>query len=168
MPLAVWALIRPRKRGWRYGKTRIQEWNDLRAFNLRTRELRSQPRPPRLAVEITGEDVKAVESLVRAADAAWNRNRPDAYMDHEAFIARLYERIGAASVTGAPALAVPLFEDEIVDLDGHLTTMVQQHAPQQDLAAARQLLSRLHALKGRARAMQTLNGIPVAHPAIES
>ncbi|RLU82022.1 hypothetical protein CTZ27_31180 [Streptomyces griseocarneus] len=168
MPLAVWALIRPRKRRWRYGKTRVQEWNDLRAFNLRTRELRNQPPPPRLAVEITGQDVKAIESLVRAADAAWNRNRSDYFMDHEAFIARLYERIGAASVTGAPAPVVSLFEDEIGDLDGHLTIMVQQRAPQQDVAAARQLLSRLHALKGRARAVQTLGGIPVARPAVES
>ncbi|WP_329583701.1 hypothetical protein [Streptomyces sp. NBC_01361] len=168
MSIAILALIRPRRRGYTYGETRLQEWRRIRDFYRRSRELRKQPLPPRRAVEITGEDVKAIEALVRASDTAWSRRRSDHYRDHERFIARLYERVGAASITAVNEMTVPLFEDEITDLEGHVTVMVQQHGRPQDIADARHLLSRLHALKGRARTMEALAGIPVTRPAVES
>ncbi|MCZ4511945.1 hypothetical protein O3Q52_27965 [Streptomyces sp. ActVer] len=79
-------------------------------------------------------------------------------------IARQYQRIGTATVTGQ--VTVPLYEYEIDDLELHLTVLLQQRAPHDQVEAARRLLGRLHALQGRARAMQTLNGIPVTRPAI--
>ncbi|MGY4973482.1 hypothetical protein ACWGCC_30445 [Streptomyces nigrescens] len=166
MPLAIWALIRPRERGALYGSTRIEEWRSLRDFYRRSRQMRNEPPKPRLAIEITGEDVKAIEAMVTACDDSWNRRRSDAPMHHDDLIKHLYVRVGAATTVRSQPETIPLYESEIQTLE-LLLPLLSQYGARSDIEAARHLINKLHALQGRARAMRTIDGIPVTAPAIE-
>ncbi|MBM9509953.1 hypothetical protein [Actinacidiphila acididurans] len=166
MPLAIRALIAPRKRGHTYGFSRIEEWRHLRDFNRRCKQMRNNPPDAPLAIEIEGEDVKAIEAMVWACDDSWNRNRPDAPMYHDDLVKQLYERVGAATTTDAAQMTVPLYEYEISSLELMLP-LLSRYGGAADNRAARHLLNKLHALQGRARVMRTLGGIPVTRPAIE-
>ncbi|MGW2227472.1 hypothetical protein [Streptomyces formicae] len=171
MALAIWALIRPRERGAHYGSTQLEEYRSEREWNRRAREWEKTPPPPPLAVEITGPDVKAIEALATAADRIRNdshrpyHSAPLPYFNGAELIKQLYRRIGAASTSDAAPDTVPLYESEIRRLEAMADT-VTRHSRGAIGHAGQQLLNKLHVLEGRARAMATVNGIPVTRPAL--
>ncbi|WP_043271986.1 hypothetical protein [Streptomyces sp. CT34] len=164
--LAIWELLRPRERGALYSETRLESWHRMREFNRRSRQMMKEPWTEPLAIEITGEDVKAIEAMVTACDDSWNRRRSDAPMHHDGLIKQLYVRVGAATANTSQPETIPLYESEIQTLE-LLLPLLGQYGARSDIEAARHILNKLHALQGRARAMRTIGGIPVTDPAIE-
>lgn len=163
--LAIWELIRPR--GALYAETRMEAWRNTREFNRRCRQMMKEPPKPPLAIEIDGQEVKAIEAMVTACDDSWNSRRSDAPMRHDNLIKQLYLRVGAATTTTTTPETIPLYEYEIRTLE-RLLPLLSQYGARTDIQAARQLLNRLHAREGRARAMHTAGGIPVTQPELES
>lgn len=124
------------------------------------------PTPPREVVGITLDELATFERVLLHAR---ERKRAWAYSvgTHDTeLIAELYRRAGAASaVDPDPDRArVPLYGDEFGELEGAIRDIERCHGDREIEREARQLLNRVNALLGQARAITHMGGTPVFTP----
>lgn len=125
--------------------------------------------PPRIAIEIDGDDVRAIEHVIRHAQRRRRGWRPDlSSLDRtgQELIAALYQRIGA-SVAAGNDKTVPLFQGEIWEIQqaqDHIRCYAIGHDPVED--KAQELLNKLHAKLGYAKATTERGGVSVIVPQI--
>ncbi|MFF7995102.1 hypothetical protein ACFZDG_35695 [Kitasatospora xanthocidica] len=127
-----------------------------------------QPQNQPLAVELTTEDLQALTEVFQHAKEAkrrerWDMSPADISGAKDELIGTLFERAGAASVTGEHA-GIPLFVSEIFWIEYAVKDLETYKAPAAVVRTGRQLLAKLHFETGRARAIQHLGGV-AAFPA---
>jgi hypothetical protein len=131
-----------------------------------SRPVTPPPTPPREVVGITLDELAMLERVllhVRDRKRTWAVSLGT--HDTE-LIGELYRRAGAASaVNSDPGQArIPLYGDEFRELEGAIRDMERYRGDREIEREARQLLNRVNALLGQARAITHMGGTPIFDP----
>jgi hypothetical protein len=132
-------------------------------------------RAQKLAIAISGPDVKLIDQLVRHCEDARRRGRPDMVSGsswdeekrYQQLVRDLYERADAATAARDDPQTVPLTVAEIKQIEQlryqiqYFTGYYMHDRRDPMLDQADDLLNKLHFLAGHAKATSTLGGVTV-------
>ncbi|MFJ4342943.1 hypothetical protein [Streptomyces sp. NPDC088915] len=129
-----------------------------------------RPEPPRVEyIGMSLVEVKRFEQILLHAEECTRRARPDlGYRSHSTdLIGRLYQSVGAASVTQSnPDLVrIPVQKGDFMWLEFAIRDIEVYRGNLQTARDARQLLNRCNALLGQQRAVIHAGGTPMFDPA---